>query len=238
MTAMNVVKMARNEVGYRESGNNKTKYAPAVKGLEWSQNQPWCSTFTVWVFQKAGLRDLVPVTASCEVGANWFKKLGQFSQTPRVGSLVYYGPNGGTHVEIVSEVAGKNIRTIGGNTSGSLNGVYHNGDGVYEKWVSRDSSRIHGYGHPKYSDDIPAGNPIAVEVPNYPGSPIKPGSRVKAVKVWQARMKARGWTTSINGIHDAKSVAMTKAFQKEKGLAVDGIVGPVTWNAAWIEPIT
>lgn len=238
MTVSDVIGVARREVGYRESGTNMTKYPPGVKSLEWAQGQPWCSTFVAWVFQKAGCKGLVPVTASCETGANWFKKLKQFSQTPKVGSIVYYGANGGTHVEIVTEVTSGRIRTVGGNTAGSLNGSYFNGDGVYEKWVDRDSSRIHGYGHPKYSEAIPAGNSIEVKAPSFPGKPLSPGSKVKAVKTWQARMKARGWTTSVNGIHDNKSIAMAKAFQKEKGLAVNGIVDLDTWNAAWIKPIT
>ena len=35
-----------------------------------------------------------------------------------------------------------------------------------------------------------------------------------------------------------RTEAVTKQFQKEKGLKVDGLVGPKTWAAAWTEDIT
>src|ERR671914_724198 len=74
----------------------------------------------------------------------------RFGPTPKVGDFVYYGPGGKTHVELVAGVGPKTIRTIGGNTDGSLAGNYFNGNGVYEKTVSRSSSSIHGYGRPVY----------------------------------------------------------------------------------------
>lgn len=55
---------------------------------------------------------------------------------------------------------------------------------------------------------------------------------------WQTRMKERGWRIDITGYYsdDTKRVAL--AFQKEKGLDVDGLIGKQTWNAAWTEPVT
>lgn len=148
------------EVGYRESGTNHQKYSPAVPGLEWSQNQPWCATFDAWGYLKAGLRPDVdfPVTASCLAGVAWYKKKGRWSSSPKLGSQVFYGPNGGTHVEIVIGISSSSITTIGGNTSGSLGGTYFNGDGVYKKTVARSNSRIYGYGTPfnlDQEDDMP-----------------------------------------------------------------------------------
>jgi len=145
-----LIDILESQIGYRESGNNHQKYSPAVPGLEWSQNQPWCATFNSWAYLKAGLKPNVdfPVTASCLAGVSWYKSRGRWSGTPKVGSQVFYGPNGGTHVEIVVAVSGSTITTIGGNTSGSLRGVYYNGDGVYKKTVARGNSRIYGYGMP------------------------------------------------------------------------------------------
>ena len=45
--------------------------------------------------------DAGPKTASCPAGVKWFSDRGRFGQTPHVGDLVYYGPGGGTHVELV-----------------------------------------------------------------------------------------------------------------------------------------
>jgi peptidoglycan hydrolase-like protein with peptidoglycan-binding domain len=61
------------------------------------------------------------------------------------------------------------------------------------------------------------------------------------LKPWQARMIARGWNlgpTGADGYFGPDTYKATVAFQKEKGLNVTGLVGPITWAAAWTEPIT
>lgn len=231
--AADVIRVARKEEGYQETGRNHTKYPPAVPSLEWAQNQPWCATFVAWVFLMADVRGLAPVTASCEVGANWFKRQGRFGQTPRVGSIVYYGPRGSVHVEIVTEVAANRIRTIGGNTSGSLDGQYFNGDGVYEKWVERDSPRIHGYGYPDYEPETPSD----IKVPKFTKE-LRYGSKGPQVTGWQNQMSKRGWRIAVDGFYGSESEAVARSFQLEKGLEVDGIVGPDTWRASWTLPVT
>ena len=135
---------------YRESGTNHQKYSPAVPGLEWSQNQPWCATFTCWVFLQAGgtANTDFPLTASCLQQVAWGRARGRFHSSPRVGDLVMFGPGGGTHVEIVVGVSGGTITTIGGNTSGGWGGNYWNGDGVYQK--SRSASSAYGFVRPYY----------------------------------------------------------------------------------------
>lgn len=72
----------------------------------------------------------------------------------------------------------------------------------------------------------------------YPGHPLKRGSKGDAVRTYQARMQERGWKIGVDGDFGAETERVTRAFQKEKGLGVDGIVGPVTWKAAWELPIT
>jgi len=73
MDVNRVVEIAHGELGYRETGNNHQKYSPAVPGLEWSQNQPWCATFTCWVFLQAGGKpnEDFPLTASCLQQVAW-----------------------------------------------------------------------------------------------------------------------------------------------------------------------
>lgn len=58
------------------------------------------------------------------------------------------------------------------------------------------------------------------------------------VRTWQARMAERGWTIDVDGWYGPQSQGVALAFQAEKGLEVDGIVGPITWDAAWTAPIT
>lgn len=59
------------------------------------------------------------------------------------------------------------------------------------------------------------------------------------LKVWQRRMAARGWNIGKDdGIFGPRCHAVCRAFQAEKRLGVDGIVGPATWDASWTEPVT
>lgn len=56
--------------------------------------------------------------------------------------------------------------------------------------------------------------------------------------LWQTQMANRGWTISLDGCYGPQSESVCRAFQAEKGLGVDGLVGPVTWAATWTAPVT
>lgn len=216
--AKDVIRIANGEVGYREKRVNHTKYADEVAQLNWSQDQAWCHTFISWTFQKAEGRDIAPCTASCAAGVQWFKKQKRFSETPRVGSIVYYGRSGGTHVELVVGVTSTHIKTIGGNTTGNdEDGNYFNGDGVYEKSVPRNSGRIYGYGHPDYE----------VEKKSLPI--LKKGSKGNAVKDWQKVLVGLGYDdVKVDGLFGPVTVNATAHFQEAQDIEIDGIVGPIT----------
>jgi peptidoglycan hydrolase-like protein with peptidoglycan-binding domain len=58
------------------------------------------------------------------------------------------------------------------------------------------------------------------------------------VRTWQQQMKRRGWRITGDGVYGPDSERICRAFQREKGLQEDGIVGPDTWRAAWTARIT
>ena len=66
------------------------------------------------------------------------------------------------------------------------------------------------------------------------------------LKQWQQRMKDRGWPITVDGYYGPKGATTPQgntaeiaiAFQKEKGLTPDGLIGNATWSAAWTAPIT
>lgn len=58
------------------------------------------------------------------------------------------------------------------------------------------------------------------------------------VSTWQAQMRARGWNISVDGQYGDQSYNVCRQFQAEKGLGVDGLVGPQTWGATWTAPVT
>lgn len=58
------------------------------------------------------------------------------------------------------------------------------------------------------------------------------------VYVWQQKMHDRGWPISVDGWFGPQSANICRQFQAEKGLTVDGIVGPKTWDATWTSLVT
>lgn len=60
------------------------------------------------------------------------------------------------------------------------------------------------------------------------------------IREYQQQMRDRGWSGigKVDGVFGDKSYKVTKQFQAEKGIRVDGGVGIDTWNAAWEEPVT
>lgn len=58
------------------------------------------------------------------------------------------------------------------------------------------------------------------------------------IKVWQARMKKRGWTIGVDGYFGKQSQKVAKQFQKQVRVAQDGLVGEVTFAKAWTAPVT
>ncbi len=72
----------------------------------------------------------------------------------------------------------------------------------------------------------------------WPGIYIKLGSSGDVVRTVQARLAARGWTIGVDGSFGPQTDRVVRQFQAEKGLAADGIVGKMTWNALWNAPIT
>lgn len=99
-----------------------------------------------------------------------------------------------------------------------------------EAWV-KDGMPWKGNGQPSPS------------FPPFPGRNLKyvKGTRLmrgEDVKTWQARMRARGWRLAVDGVYGPESAGVATKFQREKGLKIDGIVGPQTWRASWVLPIT
>ncbi len=86
-----------------------------------------------------------------------------------------------------------------------------------------------------------SGNPPVPNFPAWPGRYIKLTAtylRGDDVRKWQQRMRDRGWQIVVDGVYGPASANVARQFQAEKHLAVDGIVGPATWAAAWTAPVT
>lgn len=112
------------------------------------------------------------------------------------------------------------IRQTGG--TATINGV------TVDRNTCEDPDAAVGVGRP-----APAPAP-APSAPAWPGQYLRnPTYNSDTARRWQQQMQTRGWSISVDGDYGPKSEAACREFQRRKGLTVDGVVGPVTWAAAW-----
>lgn len=153
-SGIDIVSIARKEVGYQEGVNNDNKY-----GTWYGMNhQPYCAMFVSWCFAQAGLSLLVSASTQkgfsyCPDGLSWFQKKGQIvdKYSGQPGDIVFFSWNGHTaeHVGIIVAASKDGITTIEGNTSPDhKTGSQVNGDGVYLR--HRPYLNVMAIAHPKY----------------------------------------------------------------------------------------
>ncbi|MET9291142.1 CHAP domain-containing protein, partial [Streptomyces sp. NPDC003077] len=173
-TASSMIAECAKHIGYKEGPNNDNKF-----GVWYPMNhQPWCAMFISYCAAYSGNDDIIPKYAACVNGVAWFRERGLYDSTPSVGAIVFYGPGGGDHTEIVESFDETTITTIGGNTN---NDGSSNGDGVYRRHVKRNSTRIHGYGHPNYKQEEDLDMPKRVSLGRNAEAVFKPNERKELV---------------------------------------------------------
>lgn len=148
-----LIDIASKEIGYREQGNNNTKFGKYTG----TNGMAWCHAFVSWCAHQAGIgTSIVPKTASTTVGMAWFKSKGRFKYkgkyTPKRNDLVYF-KTGASHVGIVEYVSGNTLHTIEGNTSDKVARRTYplsyrtiTGYGVVSSYISSGSSSSIGIG--------------------------------------------------------------------------------------------
>ncbi len=148
-TADDLIRVAEGEIGYRETGNNHTKYWDELDSS--MQGQSWCAAFIIWCARQVGIgSDIIPTSYSCYDASNsmknWFSARGRYytrgSTTPQRGDLVIFKYSSGEkHIGIVTGSDGSMVYTIEGNKS----------DMVTTGSYSLSNSTIHGYCRPAYA---------------------------------------------------------------------------------------
>jgi CHAP domain/Putative peptidoglycan binding domain len=250
---LDVIQIAKAEIGYAESpaGSNLNKFGKWY-GMDGVQ---WCAIFVSYCFYNAQLP--LPATerkgfAYCPSGVKWFRDKGQFFDNPKVGDVVFFDWYKGEpacisdadthcsdawHIGIVESVnADGSITSIEGNTSNTSNG---NGGEVMRR--IRFSDVWYGFGRPSYSNQA---NPVQeTDHPRWSGRYItltSPFTKGDDVRLWKQQMIARGWNlgSGSDNVFDLRSDEVLRKFQKEKGIEMDGKIGPISWNAAWELAVT
>lgn len=179
--ASDVVRIAKGEIGYKESGNNWTKYAKDLDAVKYfntpKQNIAWCATFCYWCILKActpedrsdGEKkwDALYFTyqpskdncaCGCKYGAGYFRAKGAWYSKPKVGDIVFFGSKGNeTHQGIVTQVSGNSFYTVEGNKSDKVCAC---------SYTLGSSTNIAGFGRPRY-DAEPEPTPPTPPTPTY-----------------------------------------------------------------------
>lgn len=219
--------VARGELGYSEDppGSNKTKY-----GAWYGQQDAWCGVFVSWCADQSGNTDVIPRFAYTPSGAAWFQQRGRFSRSPIAGSIAFYdlaGMGRISHCGIVESVSvGGGWYAIEGNTNGAAS---RTGGQVRRNYRTTVGTTRGGFGLPSWASQTPAVEPAI----GYPT--IRLGSTGAAVRLAQAALSralvARNRAPiAIDGQFGPATGTAVEWFQSQRGLAPDGVVGPLTWN--------
>lgn len=59
---------------------------------------------------------------------------------------------------------------------------------------------------------------------------VRNGDTGDAVRAAQSQLASKGHTVSVDGIFGSQTTSAVQAFQRARGLSVDGVVGPITWQ--------
>ena len=239
MTTRNkVVEKAKSYLGCKESDGSFKKiidlynsHKPLARGYAVKYTDEWCATFVSAVSIACGLTDIMPTECSCAKMIELYKKLGGWKESdsyvPSPGDLIMYdwedsgrGDNTGqpNHVGIVAAVNGTSLIIIEGNKS----------EAVAYRAMTVNGKYIRGYCVPNYAKNTPTASvtTVSIKVPS-----LKKNATGGSVRALQALLSATGHSTTVDGSFGSQTESSVKAYQKAKGLTVDGICGEQTWTS-------
>lgn len=170
-TVSKLLEIARAELGYKEKETNSqlddktanagdgnwTKYARDLHSAGYYQaaknGYAWCDMFVDWCFWKLGgskekgewLECQTGLYgAGCEWSSDCYRRAGRFDKNPRPGDQIFFGKTDAEeHTGIVEKIEDGKVHTIEGNASNMCKRCTY----------SLTSSRIVGYGHPRFDDE-------------------------------------------------------------------------------------
>lgn len=168
-----VVNIALSQIGYKETGNNLTKYAKDLDAVDfynfpkYPAHAEWCDVFVDWCVYEASGKDKDKALkalyepkkdncgAGCKYSAQYFRKNNAWSKTAVVGSQIFFGKEGAeTHTGVVVSVGVSTVTTVEGNKSNMVKKCSY----------SKNDPKIVGYGLIKY-DKQPQPEPTPTPQP-------------------------------------------------------------------------
>lgn len=250
--ASKIVKKAQSWIGLKESDNSfleilkvyndmpKTHGIALPRGHKMVKTDSWCACFTSACALAVNYHTIIPIECSCTKVIEQAKKTGIWvedeSVTPEIGWLILYdwddksgkanNKGGVEHIGIVEKVESGKITVIEGNYSNA----------VKRRVLEVNGKYIRGYVAPRY-DEEPTTSATTVssklDQVDIKLTELSKGSKGAQVKTVQRILKALGYDLGSYGV-DGDFGTMTNkavmAFQIDRKLIVDGIVGINTWT--------
>lgn len=243
-------------LGYNEAdGSHKTiinmynSIQPLPVNYRMSYADPWCAAYVSAMAWKCKLTDIIFPECGCDRMIALYKAAGRWQENdgykPQIGDVVFYdrgdsgvGENTGSsdHVGVVISTSGLTIKVVEGNISNKVG--YRN--------IIVDGKYIRGYGLPDFASlvekdiNIPVKDTTAANVVNTDGLcevsllVLRMGSVGNSVKAAQHLLIAKNCSVGpygADGEFGNGTYSAVLAFQRKKGLSMDGIVGKNTWSA-------
>jgi Putative peptidoglycan-binding domain-containing protein len=211
--------------------------AGGVKGAEEALSQTGCFAYTPW-------------------HAQWFARQSRFGNKAYQGAFVFFDWAASKSLADIDHIG-----VVAGITDDGLLITYEGNVSNGFKKLYRSFRNIVGFGYPKWAEKaalttaktVSVKKPTTTKAPKFPlpeghvygiaslNKKIHPGTTPvdqKNIKLFQSRLKERGWRITPDGIFGPQTKGVVLDFQAEKRLEVDGLVGPITWDAFWTAPIT
>jgi len=211
------------------------KIVPLPAGYKVKYTDPWCATFVSFCASVCDMLDIIPAECGCSRQIELWQKLGRWqerdSYVPQTGDIIYFdwddsgkGDNTGwsDHVGIVVSVSGGKIKTIEGNKSNA----------VGYRTIAVDGKYIRGYGLPDFASK--STEDTKMDTCNVELNVLAKGCKGDSVKALQILLKGYGYSIGSSGVDGSfgpSTLSAVKKYQKDKGLSVDGSVGPATWKS-------
>lgn len=241
-TRTQILNQAREWIGYNEADGSHKKiidlynsHKPLARGYKLKYTDAWCAGTVSALAIACNATDIIPTEVSCAKLIELAKAKGIFVEadnyTPKTADFVLYdwqdngkGDNKGNpdHIGICESVVGDTITVIEGN--------YQNAVGRRPMRVN--GKYIRGYITPKYAAE-PVKTTKKEEVCAVDVKVLKKGAKGSNVKAMQILLMGYGCYCGgygADGSFGTGTESAVRAFQKAKGLTVDGICGPATWS--------
>lgn len=241
-TRNEIVKQVQSWVGLQESNGSHKKIidlyntiSPLPRGYKMPYTAEWCAATMGALAVICDATDIIPLECSCRLMIEQAKAMGIWVErddyVPLPGDIMMYdwdddgrgeNTNNPDHVGMVEKVTGNTITVIEGNYSNA----------VKRRSLLVNGKYIRGYIVPKYQETTAEDKP-GTAAPTDILPMLRKGDEGKTVAAMQILLIGYGYNCGgygADGEFGSGTYASVRSFQNDRGLEVDGICGPETWN--------